>query len=168
MMHVINLKLQYSTHTETLPFFVINLGTDNMILGYTFLNATNPRIDVTVSTEDAHLWTPKRQLYNLDREARDAQNDYGNPNSNFIPSNARDYITVPPYFARCTTMATQLAVKAMDKGVKTWQQQVPKQYHTYGKVFSEEEAQRFPDSRPWDHAINLLPDTPETLAKSIH
>jgi hypothetical protein len=45
MMHVINLKLQYGTHTEILPFFVINLGTDNMILGYTFLNTTNLRID---------------------------------------------------------------------------------------------------------------------------
>jgi hypothetical protein len=40
---------------------------------------------------------------------------------------------------------------------------VPVEYHKYGKVFSDEEAQRFPTSRPWDHAIDLIPEAPVTL-----
>src|ERR1700679_2717602 len=46
---------------------------------------------------------------------------------------------------------------------RTWQEQVPHEYHKYGQVFSEEESQRFPGPRPWDHAIDLVPDAPPTL-----
>jgi len=36
-------------------------------------------------------------------------------------------------------------------------------YHQFGKVFSKEESHRFPKSRQWDHAIDLVQDTPKTL-----
>ena len=65
-------------------------------------------------------------------------------------------------------MATELAVKALNKKEQIWQEQVPKQYHKYGKVFSEQEAQRFPQSRPWNHAIQLLPDAPPTLDCKVY
>jgi hypothetical protein len=41
-------------------------------------------------------------------------------------------------------------------------------YHKFGIVFSDEEAQRFPESRPWDHAIELLPTAPETLNCKVY
>jgi hypothetical protein len=36
------------------------------------------------------------------------------------------------------------------------------------KVFSEEAAQHFPDTRPWDHTIDLKPDTPDTLDCKVY
>jgi len=180
--HAVYLEMKYNdaklhARAQTLPFYIINMGTDNMILGYTFLAATNPRIDwknrmfhghVTVSTQDAHLWTRTRQQCNLDNITIAEQNDNESPDLDFIPKNQRGYITLPPYMARRTTMATQLAVKAMDKNARTWQEQVPVQYHKFGKVFSEEEAQRFPQDRPWNHAIDLLPEAPNTLDCKIY
>jgi hypothetical protein len=148
-----------------------------MILRYPFLEATNPPINwkqgifygnVTVSTEDAHLWTPKRQQYNIDIQAKDEQNDDSVHDDDFIPSNEHGYITAPVSWARHITMATKLAIQATDKKPKTWKEQVPKQYHKYGRVFSEEEAQRFSQNRPWNHAIDLLPDAPETLDCKIY
>jgi hypothetical protein len=35
---------------------------------------------------------------------------------------------------------------------------LPKAYHEYKSVFEKEASERFPESRPWDHAINLKPD----------
>jgi hypothetical protein len=35
-------------------------------------------------------------------------------------------------------------------------------------IFSNEEAQRFPPSRPWDHAINLKPNTPDTINCKVY
>jgi hypothetical protein len=35
---------------------------------------------------------------------------------------------------------------------------VPKRYHHYLSVFDEKEANRFPSSKPWDHAIDLKDD----------
>ena len=34
-------------------------------------------------------------------------------------------------------------------------EQIPKTYHEYLKIFDENEADRFPESRPWDHKIEL-------------
>ena len=35
------------------------------------------------------------------------------------------------------------------------EEQIPKAYHEYLKVFDENEADRFPEPRPWDHKIKL-------------
>ena len=66
-------------------------------------------------------------------------------------------------FLRRITKATALAAQNADRSERPWQEVVPLEYHKYGKVFSEREAQRFPRRRPWDHAINLVPDAPRIL-----
>ncbi len=74
-----------------------------------------------------------------------------------------------PYIAlRKTTMASELAQKAMDHTKKTFKQMVPTQYHQHRKVFSKEASHRFPPKHTWDHAINLLPDAPQTLDCKIY
>ena len=40
---------------------------------------------------------------------------------------------------------------------------LPEEYQKHAQVFSEEKAQRFPEPRIWDHAIELKKDTPATL-----
>jgi Reverse transcriptase (RNA-dependent DNA polymerase) len=52
--------------------------------------------------------------------------------------------------------------------VKPWDQIVPPHYHMHQKVFSKEVAQCFPDTRPWDHAIDLKPDAPDTLDCKVY
>jgi len=39
-----------------------------------------------------------------------------------------------------TSTSTEMAVRALPKEEKTWDQIVPKHYHKWNKVFSEEEA----------------------------
>ena len=58
------------------------------------------------------------------------------------------------------TYSQQIAEKAIiAKGKKTFEEMVPAQYRNFAKVFSEDESQRLPDHQPWDHAIDLEPDT---------
>ena len=38
---------------------------------------------------------------------------------------------------------------------KTDKELVPKEYHKYLDVFNEEKAARFPESKPWDHKIEM-------------
>ena len=66
-------------------------------------------------------------------------------------------------FLRRITKSTSLAEKAADKTKRSWWEIVPMEYWKYKEVFSEEESQRFPMKRPWDHAIDLVPDAPKTL-----
>jgi hypothetical protein len=62
----------------------------------------------------------------------------------------------------------ELAVKALPKEEKTWDQIVQPQYHKWKKVFSEEEAKRYPQHQPWDIAIDLVEGTPKTLDCKIY
>jgi hypothetical protein len=64
---------------------------------------------------------------------------------------------------RRTSASTQLAVKVLPKEEKTWDKVVPPQYHHWKKVFSEEEAKRFPQKQLWDIAIDLVMDAPKVL-----
>jgi hypothetical protein len=67
-----------------------------------------------------------------------------------------------------TTIAQQLAKQATDKTVRTWDQIVPAHYHEHAKVFSEEAAHRFPNSRKWDHAVNLKPNALNTMDCKVY
>jgi len=51
-----------------------------------------------------------------------------------------------------TTVSTTLAKAEQPKNVE-----IPPEFRQYGKVFSDEEAQRLPKHQPWDHKIDLIP-----------
>ena len=55
-----------------------------------------------------------------------------------------------------TNTATSLAAEANSKKPElTPKQLIPEVYHEYLDVFDEEKANRYPDSRPWDHKIEM-------------
>jgi hypothetical protein len=124
-----------------------------MLLGMPFLAATNPEIDWTkgifpgdiqaatpgavikgaiiAATRDAQEWTPHSRSKPLTySEPPEGYDHYKSPI--FLNVEPEDYA-----FIRRTTKATTLAAEAADKTKHTWQEQVPMEYHQYGKVFSE-------------------------------
>src|SRR5271163_4915721 len=55
-----------------------------------------------------------------------------------------------------TNVAMQLAIaENMKKEDIPVTEIIPQEYHDYLNVFNEEQANRFPDSRPWDHNIEM-------------
>jgi hypothetical protein len=55
-----------------------------------------------------------------------------------------------------TNIATELAIEENSKKQdKTDEQLVPAEYHEYLDIFSKEKAHRFPESRPWNHKIEM-------------
>jgi hypothetical protein len=55
-----------------------------------------------------------------------------------------------------TNIATELAIKENSKKIKkTDKELVPEEYHKYLDIFNEEKAHWFPESRPWDHKIEM-------------
>jgi hypothetical protein len=68
-----------------------------------------------------------------------------------------------------TTVAQQLAERAQSKDKKkSWDEIVPKEYHQFSKVFSEQASERFPECRPWDHAIDLKPNSPSSIDCKVY
>jgi hypothetical protein len=115
-------------------FLVADIGEDDLILGYPFLENFRPIIDWAKGKLKGSIkaWTvTKSQL-------------------------------------RRTMVAQQLAEKVTDKKQKMWEELVPKSYHHFGKVFSEQASERFPGKRRWDHAIDLKPDAPTSLNTRVY
>ncbi|TFK79036.1 hypothetical protein K466DRAFT_506292, partial [Polyporus arcularius HHB13444] len=52
------------------------------------------------------------------------------------------------------TKSQELAEKAADQRPRTFEEMVPEQYRDYRHVFDKQSSERFPDRRPWDHAID--------------
>ena len=67
----------------------------------------------------------------------------------------------------CTnrTIATELAIQAKPEPSKV---ELPEMYKRYTSVFSEEEAQRFPPSRPWDHVIDFKSGAPDAINCKVY
>ena len=58
-----------------------------------------------------------------------------------------------------TNVAQELAMKEMEKQKpRTLEELVPPELMDYRSVFNKKEAERFSESRSWDHAIDLKPD----------
>jgi len=127
-------------------FYVTDIGQDDFILGYSFLEASNPDIDwhngridgfTTISTAKASNWQPvqkgTRQIDTIPVWVRS------------IPGwEVGDEVWLQTRTAK-TTVASQLAQDAADKRKCTWQEIVPERYHCHAKVFSEEASEQFPD-----------------------
>jgi len=145
-------------------FYVADIGQDDFILGYPFLEASNPDVDwrngridgfMTISTAKADNWRP------ILKQTRQIETTPIWVKS--IPGwEEGDEIWLQTRIAK-TTVASQLAQDAADKKKHTWQEIVPERYHRHGKVFSEEASKRFPDRQPWDHAIELTEDAPTSI-----
>ena len=64
------------------------------------------------------------------------------------------------WIARAMNFSTELAQKetAKKEDTRRLPEIVPPELHEYLDVFDKERAKRFPESRPWDHAIELKDD----------
>ena len=67
------------------------------------------------------------------------------------------------------TKATQLAAEqAQTQPQKGFEELVPEYLHDYHDVFSPKDFDEIPPHRPWDHAIELLPDTTDQLNCKVY
>jgi hypothetical protein len=121
-------------------FYVANIGEDDLILGYPFLEAANPEINWKEGTMEGTVIL-------LTAKSHQEQLTGG---------------TQPIWLAKTTT-ATQLAMNATPKKKREWHEFVPSQYHKFKKAFLESASERFPKRKKWDHAIDLKEDAPASL-----
>jgi hypothetical protein len=149
-----DLEVRTGERKTNMRFFLTELGPQRMILGYPWFVAVQPRIDwakgwidydqlpVVLKTQNAHQTTFSR-CTNLPRRQR----------------------RVPIRIRRTTqTNPPQPTEQLRTKEETT----LPYEYRRHAQVFSEQQAQRFPETRDWDHAIDLKPNAPSTLPGKIY
>ena len=159
-----DLQVQQGQRRVLLRFFLTDIGDRDFILGYPWFAAIQPNIDwargwiaseqllVTLRTQDSqHLRLVPRQI-NVPRS----------------PPHQTVHLAFVMYLPTARmpkqTKASQLAEQHQPKEKPT----LPDEYKRHAKVFSEQEAQRFPGPRIWDHTIELKKDTPATIPGKVY
>lgn len=65
--------------------------------------------------------------------------------------------------------ANDLATKAnVEKPKRTFEELIPKHYHSFHNLFAKENFDELPERKPWDHTIELVPNTKSTLDCKVY
>jgi hypothetical protein len=129
-------------------FYLADLGEDQIILGYPWVASLTSSLNWTDPTANPIIFAMSRETIDF-----------------VFGLEEQDEVIM----RLCkTTHAQEFAIAAQDKTVRPWTELVPKELHDFEHVFSEEAAHRFPEPKRWDHAIDLLPDPPNTLDCKVY
>jgi hypothetical protein len=141
------MKIHHEDHNETYRLLVIDIGENDIILGYPFFRAANPLID----------W-PMGRMHGMI-----TMTEVQPPIKNHPSWICRIIDTL-----KKTIITQQLMEQAMSKKEQTWEELMPKQYHKFGSIFSEKDSERFLGPRKWDHAIDLKVNMPMSIDYRIY
>ena len=166
----LNIEIHGKTCTER--FLVTGLGKHKIILGYPWLKRMNPIIDWEKGTLD---WRQPKQEKALpeketqlrttatitEEEDRDAhlnstQNPLDDDELSLLISSITGDTDDSTWINSKSTTATKIQAEInQKKEVLPLEEQIPKEFHDFLDVFSEEKAARFPEPRTWDHKIEM-------------
>src|SRR6266702_255506 len=166
----INLQVQVGPKKEEMRFLVTHIGEDKLVLGYSWLAVSQPKIDwkQAVLDETQQPLIIKTLGLKEDKEAARISKAWTRAAQERAEEGEEIFVCkMDEGVIKQTSTSTEMTVKALPKEEKTWDQIVPKHYHKWDKVFSEE-VKRYPQHQPWDIAINLVKDAPKILDCKIY
>ena len=162
--HYTDLEVQTGGTKEQMRFLVTDLGLEDLILGYPWLATFEP----TFSWRNASISTNALPVVIRSLDYNQLRLRPTISRIMTIPSHEEKEAVVHELEKECairTNISTHLAQQA---GQYTEKIPIPSEYRRHSRVFSEEEANRFPPSRPWDHAIELKDGAPKAIDCKIY
>jgi hypothetical protein len=156
-----SVQVEESGHVENLQCFVTELRDDDMILGLPWLEKHNSDVDwntgkilIRESAESGAEPSEDQPRFRKVAATRLQQRKWQKEGR---LEHASDEIWIAASF----TYSTLIAEKAdRAKNARTYKEVIPEHYRNFKKVFSEVELERLPEHKPWDHKIDLKPETP--------
>jgi hypothetical protein len=157
----VSIQVEESGHVENLRCFVTELGDDDMILGLLWLEKHNPDVD----------WNTGKILIRgsaeLGAEPSEDQPRFWKVATTRLhwrkwhKEGCLEHTPDEIWIAAGFTYSMLIAEKADGaKNARTYEEVILKHYRDFKKVFSEVELERLLEHKPWDHKIDLKPDTP--------
>jgi hypothetical protein len=156
----ISVQVEEYGHVENLQCFVTELRDNDIILGLLWLEKHNPDINWNTgkilirgsaelgtepSEDQLHFWKVAAMRLQRRKWQKEGRLEH-----------ASDEIWIAAGFTYST-----LIVEKVDgaKNARTYKEVVPEHYRNFKKVFSEVKSERLPEHKPWDHKIDLKPET---------
>ena len=153
-----DLEVQTVQEKRMMRFFLTNLGPQNIILGYPWFAASQPKIDW------AKGWMDYAQLPVVLRTSNSRSLKILPRNAPHMKGKEAIYVGYVALLSKGQTAASRLA----EEHDKPTTDPLPDEYKRHVYVFGEKESQRFPGPRLWDHAIELKSGAPLTIPGKIY
>ncbi|SJL00107.1 uncharacterized protein ARMOST_03419 [Armillaria ostoyae] len=152
------LRLKIGGHSERIDLAVTDLGSKEIFLGHDWLVRHNPSINwATGSVTFTRCQCAGNRFVLPDADPDDEwELEEG---ETILAIDFEEAIEI-----RAVHKANELAAKANEeKEKKTFEQMVPESYRDFKDLFSKENFDDLPVRKPWDHAIELVPNAKNTL-----
>jgi hypothetical protein len=158
--HFLDLNIRTNGIDKEMPFLVMDIGHEEVLLGYPWLATFEPKFNWRSAVIDKHVLPIIISSIN----PRMTRNQ---PTIATTLSEETKQAIVQQLDGECTIrgVATDLAIQA---GEQQTDAELPKEYQEFTRLFSDEAADRFPPAREWDHAIDLKPGAPDALDCKVY
>ncbi len=161
----VELSMTIGEHRERIDLTVTNLGKKDIYLGHDWLKCHNPSINwehgmIIFSRCDCM----GEQLILPDADPDDCWDEELKEGESILAVHMEEELII-----RAVHHANDLATAAnAEKPKKTFEEMVPKHYHSFQDLFSKENFDELPKRKPWDHAIELVPNARSTLDCKVY
>ena len=130
--HFVNLQVHCGPKTEIMKFLITYLGEDEIVLGFPWLAAFQPKINWKEAVLEENLQPVVIKTLNLknDREVAKIHKAWTTMAQELARPEEEIYLyRVEEEKLKWTSTFMQMAIKVLPKEEKTWDQIVPPQYH---------------------------------------
>ncbi|SJL14064.1 uncharacterized protein ARMOST_17517 [Armillaria ostoyae] len=161
----VEVRLTIGNHKERIDLAVTDLGSKDLYLGHDWLKRHNPAINWETGTVIFGRCSCVRNPFPLpDAGPDDHWDEELEDGDTILAVNMEEELTI-----RAMHHANDLAAAAhAEKPTKTFEEMVPPDYRSFRDLFSKENFDELPERKPWDHAIELVPNAKSTLDCKVY
>ena len=156
--HSLELKVTTKGIDKIMQFLVTDIGNEDILLGYPWLATFEPAF----GWKDAIIETKALPIIISSTHPVDSRMVIAGLQTQ---EEKNEIIRELEKTTTIRGIATELAIQAGEGKKKV---EIPAEYDRFKWLFSEEASQRFPLSRPWDHAIELKPEAPDAIPCKVY
>ena len=146
-----------------MKFLITVLGGEDLILGYPWLSTFEPKFrwrDATIDTSFLPIiirsvdWRKSRIKPSIARIIKGQR---------VLVKRQRRQEAIFRELEQESSLKGISIELSREAGKFTKEVEVPSKYRRHESIFDPVESKKLPPSRPWDHAITLKPDAPDTI-----
>ena len=167
--------MQTGQQRTKLCFFLMDIGDQKLILGYPWFAATQPNIDWARGWIEANqlpliIHTPEKKKVCIGKCSITPAGRHPVIHP-YAPANGSLYVAqiqIPGEGLNSSKKQMLMSKLAEQAGSQKGSGEIPVKYQQHSQVFSEAAVQHFPESRIWDHAIELKLNTPSMIPGKVY
>ncbi len=152
-------------HTECIDLAITNLGKQDVYLGHNWLKCHNPSVNWKTQSILFGCCSCAGNRFMLpDADPNDKWDEELEEGETILAIQMEEELVI-----RAIHHANELAAaENAEKPKKTFAELVPEHYHSFHDLFSKENFDKLPERKPWDHAIELIPNAKSTLDCKVY